>query len=112
MRRSLPIVLAALAAVCLPGVARADRTDAALNARMPGVVEWLADRGFENIGVLRFRVKVGKDPARFDNAPFNGSLPVRVENLLIMNGGDGDEGLVGVIRDAGKTAAANKVGDW
>jgi len=111
MRASHPILLAALSAVCLPAGARADRTDRALNDKMPAVVKYLQEKGFENVGVLRFRVGVGKKAARFDNVPFNGNLPGRVENLLIMHGGDG-EPAVGVIRGAGGTAAANEVGDW
>src|SRR5262249_55873775 len=111
MRASHPILLAALSAVCLPAGARADRTDRALNDKMPAVVEHLRDKGYKNVGVLRFRVGVGKKAARFDNAPFKGNLRARVENLLIMHGGDG-EPAVGVIRDAGRTAAANEVGDW
>jgi hypothetical protein len=107
----LPLV-AALAAACLPAAARADRMDKRLNDEMPAVKKHLQDKGYKNVGVLRFRVQVGKKAARFDNAPFNGNLPVRIENLLIIHGGSSEDGAIGVIRDAGTSASAGKVGDW
>src|SRR5215218_6528032 len=112
MRASAAVLLAAFAAAALPAAARADRIDKRLNEAMPEVKKYLQEKGYKNVGVLRFRVQLGKKAASFDNAPYNGNLPRRVENLLIMNGGDGDEAAVGVIRDAGKAAAAHKIHDW
>lgn len=112
MKTSLPALLSAFAVCCLPAAASADQTDRAVNDLMPDVYRCLADKGHKTVGVLRFRVQLGKKPARFDNAPFNGNLPVRVENLLIMHGGDVDEPAVRVIRDASKSATASDVGDW
>ena len=98
--------------VLAPGLARADRLDRKLNEEMPGVMKHLGDRGYRNVGVLRFRVKRGGKPARFDNAPLNGGLATRLENLLIIHGGPSEAKAIGVIRDAGPVAARQKVGSW
>jgi hypothetical protein len=105
-------LLAAVAAVSLPCAARADRMDKQLHEKMPAVKKKLQSKGYKNVGVLRFRVQVGKKAASFDNAPYNGNLPRRIENLLIINGGPSEDGALGVIRDAGKAAAAAGAGDW
>jgi hypothetical protein len=112
MRASHAVLLAALAAASLPAAVRADQIDKRLNDEMPDVSRHLHKKGYKNVGVLRFRVQVGKKTASFDNAPYNGNMPLRVENLLIMNSGDRETPDVGVIRNAGAAAAAAKIGDW
>jgi hypothetical protein len=102
------VVLAALA----PTAARADQLDKKLNDEMPGVMKYLREQRYKNVGVLRFRVQKGKRPARFDNAPLNGNMATRLENLLVIHGGPDDSKAIGVIHNAGQAAARQKVGSW
>src|SRR5438105_2439368 len=113
MKQHSAIVVAALALASLvPGSARANRLDRKLNEEMPHIIQSLRDRGCKNVAVLRFQVQKGKRPAHFDNAPLNGSLAQRVENMLIIHGGPRESDALGVIHDAGAVAAKKKIGDW
>jgi hypothetical protein len=107
-----PAVLAGLCLTFLPAGARADRLDRKLNEEMPAVIKYLRDRGYKNVGVLRFQVQKGKKKARFDNAPLNGSLAVRIENLLVVHNGPKEDRAIGIIHDAGAVAGKQKVGNW
>jgi hypothetical protein len=106
------LFLAALAAAILPATALADKVDVKLNAEMPKIMEYLRSKNYQNVGVLRFQVQKGKGNPSFDNAPFNGNMPTRMETLLVIHGGPVENKALGVINDAGKTANAEKIGDW
>lgn len=110
-RTAIGLTVLALGAL-LPGVARADRLDLQLNKEMPRVVEYLRGKGYRNVGVLRFRVQKGMRVSRFDNAPLNGDLATRIENLLVIHSGPDEKKALGVIHDAGGVAARRKVGSW
>jgi hypothetical protein len=113
MRQSSAVLLAAgLLGALLPSLARADRLDRKLNDEMPAIVKQLKAQGYKNVGVLRFRVQKGKRPARFDNAPLNGNLAVRLENMLVIHGGPREAESLGIIHDAAANAARQKVGSW
>jgi hypothetical protein len=112
--RALPglLPLAALVVGTCAGAARADHLDDRLNAQAPRIVEALHKQGVKNVGVLRFRVKEGDRPESYAAGPLNGNLAVRLENVLVMHAGADDKDALGVIHDAGREAARNKVGKW
>jgi hypothetical protein len=113
MKHRIAFFLTAIAlGVLVPATARADRLDMQLNKEMPRIIDYLKDKGYKNVGILRFRVQKGNRDARFDNAPLNGNLASRLENLLVIHVGPGGKPAFGVIHDAGNNAAAQKVGSW
>jgi hypothetical protein len=114
MKARIGLFLAALAlCVAYPGAARADRLDKKLVEEMPAIYEHLkTEKGYQNVGVLRFRVQKGTKPARFDNAPLNGNLATRLENLLVLQGSPEEKKALGVIHEPGATASKEKLGGW
>jgi hypothetical protein len=107
----LGLLAAALFAAVAPAVARADRLDNRLNTEMPAIVKSLKEKGYKNVGVLRFRVQRGEAKATFD-PPLSGNLPTRVENFLVIHGGPVEKTALGVIHDAGPTAAKANISKW
>src|SRR4051794_36397861 len=99
MRSRWLFVLACLGMSLLVPSARADVLDVELNKQMPSIVEALQKNNYANVGVLRFRVEEEGKPQRFD-AALCGSMPQRIENLLIMHGGPDEATAVGVIHNA------------
>jgi hypothetical protein len=96
--------------LALAGPARADRIDARLHEHAPKMTQALRQHGVQNVGVLRFRAERGKRPEGFNLGPINDGLAARVENLLVIHADRSEP--IGVIRDAGREAAARKVGAW
>jgi hypothetical protein len=113
-RRPLLAAMALALGVCTwtAGAARADRLDDRLNTNTPKIIEALHAQGVKNVGVLRFRVQHGTGTPTFDFGPINGNLVTRLETSLIIHGGHDEKEAIGVIHDAGKTAAHHKVGKW
>jgi len=112
MNQRQGLMAAALfAAACAPGVVRADRLDNRLNAEMPAIVKSLKEKGFKNVGVLRFRVQHGDAKATF-NPPLSGNLPTRLENFLVIHGGPVEGDALAVIHDAGPTAGKEKIAGY
>jgi hypothetical protein len=93
------------------GSARADRLDDQLLEQAPKIVEALRGKGYRNVGVLRFRVRLGNAPETFAAGAVNGNLAVRLKSALVIYL-DTDQGALGVIRDASAEAAARGVGNW
>jgi len=111
--KHISAALAALAlGVLIPGLARADQLGKKLNEEMPEVMKYLKSKGYKNVGVLRFQAQKGKNKPRFDNAPLNGSMATRLETLMVIHGGPKEADALGVIQDAGRAAAKQKVGSW
>lgn len=103
------LVLAALAAPA----ARADHLDAKLLETGPQVIEYLHHRGYQNVGVLRFRLEQAGKPASFSAGALNGNLAERLENVLVMCDGSDEAQAVGIIHRAGEFAArAGRVNRW
>jgi len=96
----------------LPGLARADKLDKKLNETAPEIVNYVKDKGYKNVGVLKFRAQRGNQPAGFSTGPINGNLAERLENLLVIHSGDDKGPMFGVIHDAGQAAQQQKVGSW
>jgi hypothetical protein len=111
MNRPGILALAALLGVSLPTAVRADRLDTRLHEVMPSVVEKLKEKGYKNVGVLRFRVQQGDAKPGFA-PPLCGATAASVENFLVIHGGAVEEKALGVIHAAGRAAARQKVGSW
>jgi hypothetical protein len=103
----------ALAATLLAGApARADDLDRALLRQARVIHKYLHAHGYKTVGVLPFRVKKGNRPASFLAGPITTNLPTRLENALIMITSANERLALKVIRDAGHTASAARVGSW
>jgi hypothetical protein len=87
-----------------PAPSYADHIDDELIKRAPELVRALQGKGYKNVGVLKFRVKAGKEAPNANIGPLNLVMASRVENALI-HGLDPSDAL-GVVRDATKVAAA------
>jgi hypothetical protein len=92
--------------------ARAANLDEALLKAAPGILSFVKEEGYTNIGVLPFKVQKGSRKASFGAAPLAANLPGRLENVLIMSQGSDEDEAVGIIRDAGGTAQKAKVGRY
>lgn len=100
-RTGLAVVL------CLPWLAspefvRADNLDKELMTQAAAIFKVLQARKCQNVGVLKFMVKVGKGEPSFNAGALNHNLAARLENALIL-ANDADHPL-GIIRDATSVA--------
>jgi hypothetical protein len=97
--------LATLGAVLLvAGRAAGDDTiDRALLKQAPQVIRYLKEHGYKNVGVLKFRVKKGDEPASDHVGPLNLNLAGRLEVALVL--ADDLKSPLGIIRDADAVAA-------
>src|SRR5580704_6430817 len=105
-----PALTLAFAAAVAP-LARADNLDDRLLKATPGIVRQLHDGGYQNVGVLHFRVEKGKNvgaKAAFTIGTIAESLAERLENSLALC----DKESLNVIHDASAAAAAARVGAW
>lgn len=105
-------VLAVAAWVGAGSCVRADNLDQKLLEQAPKIVEALQKQGCQNVGVVRFRAKVGSKAESFGVGAINGNLAVRLENALVIHAGSEESKALGVIHNASKTALQNKVGNW
>jgi hypothetical protein len=106
------LTLAAGLLALWPGMARADKLDKKLNETMPDIVKHVQSKGYKNVGILRFSAQKGNRPESYSLGPINGNMASRLENLLVVHGGDDKGPLFGVIHDAGLAAQDQKVGSW
>ncbi len=83
--------------------ARADVLDKEMLGSCATVMEHLQKQGYKNVGVLKFRVQVGKGQPRFDVGRLNSLMATRLENALIL--ANDEENPVGVTRGASQVAA-------
>jgi hypothetical protein len=97
--------LAALAVLlALAPAARADNLDLKLIEYGPRLIELCREKGYKNVGVLKFRLGVGKRTPALTADPLCSNLAERVENLLVI--ANNTKQPVGVLRAAGESAAA------
>jgi len=96
----------ALVLALAPAGSRADNLDLKLVESGSGrrLLEDCRERGYKNVGTLKFRVKLPGGSLGFGVEPLCSNLADRLENLLIL-ANDPDR-LVGVLHDAGEAAAA------
>lgn len=105
------LALTAVSALAAPQLAVAGRLDARLLEEAPRLVARLKAKKYKSVGVLRFQVSMpGKKPTYA--APISGNLVSRLETGLIIHVDEEGKPAMGVIRDAGMTAARQKVGAW
>jgi hypothetical protein len=108
---AFPALVAGLC-LCLASPARADRLDVKLNEEMPRIVTALKDKGYKNVGVLRFRAQRGTGKLGFSVGPINSNMVERVENLLILLTGSDKGPTIGITHEAAGAAQGAGVGAW
>ncbi len=82
----------------------ADELDKLLLTQAKSILGKLKDRGHKNVGVLKFRVKKGDEPATDRAGTLNMRLSEKLEMALIL--ANKIQAPIGIIRDANKTAAS------
>jgi hypothetical protein len=90
----------------LPAPARADDLERQLLKQAPKVIQYLQDKGYQNVGVLKFRVKKGDGPISDRAGTLNLTLADRLELALVL--ADDFKKPVGIIRNASAVAARIK----
>jgi len=95
--------VAALLFAAIPGVARADNIDVALMRKGREIMKYLQKNGYDNVGVLPFRVKKGTQKVEFAVGLINANMAERVENALVL-ATNPEEKTIGIIRDAATVA--------
>src|SRR5262245_61316530 len=106
----IPGVVAAAVALSAPAAdapAPAENLDAALEKAAPALVEKLHKAGYNNVGVLKFRVADSDGVLRDNVGPLNRTLADRLEVALTLNLDDDDK--LGII--AGASDAVVKSGN-
>lgn len=81
----------------------ADDIERQLLKGSPTIMKALRDKGYKNVGVLKFRVKNGKAPATDRQGTLNRRLAEKLELALILANKVNDP--VGIVRDANAVAA-------
>jgi hypothetical protein len=84
--------------------ARADALDKGLFPQAVKIMKDLRDHGYENVGVLKFRVQKGEAPPSLRAGRLNTSLATRLENALIL--AEDRAHPIGITRGASAAAAA------
>ena len=84
-------------------VQAADDLDKQLLKQAASVLSTLKEKGFHNVGVLKFRVKKGTEPATDRAGTLNLRLSEKLEMALILANKIQDP--IGIVRNANKTAA-------
>jgi hypothetical protein len=97
---ALAVVLTAASQV------HADPIDDELVKQAPALFSYLQKEGLHNVGVLRFQVRKGKEPATFAAGSMNTNMVTRLENLLLI--GSDAKTPVQLLRDPGYVIAAKK----
>src|SRR3954451_8850124 len=84
--RCRPSTLAALFACLVAGRvgACADTLDRALLKQAPRVIGYLKGHNYKDVGVLKFRVKLGDEPTSDHVGPLNLNLAGRLEIALVL----------------------------
>jgi hypothetical protein len=103
---SLRLVCATMATsllLALPSTSQADHVDDELIKNAEALVKALQEKGYKNVGVIKFMVKRGNDALSPNVGAINMNMATRVENALLY-GMDAAKPL-GVIRDATQVAA-------
>jgi hypothetical protein len=93
-----------LLGMLLAATARADNLDSALIKHGDKVMKSCRERGYKNVGVLKFRVKVGKEEPSLTVEPLCSNLAERLENLLVLL--NNPKASLGILRAPGEVASA------
>jgi hypothetical protein len=100
----LPIL--AFACWLTSNVASAEEFEKALREKAPDIVKYLKEKKYSNVGVLKFRTKLGEEQPGDNAGPLNRTLAERLEIALVL-ANDLKEP-VGVLRNASARAAKIK----
>lgn len=101
-RVSTSVPLALCLAVAISAHA-ADDVERELLAAAPSILKYAQDKGYRNIGVLKFRIKKGDGPGTDRAGTLNSNLALRLELALIM--ANKVRKPVGIVHDASAVAA-------
>jgi hypothetical protein len=93
-------------AAYVPAARAADRIDDEFPAQAGKILKYLKDKGYKNVGVLKFRVKKGSEPSTFHAGPLNVAMANRLENVLLIK--NDRERPIGIIHEAFRVAASRK----
>lgn len=100
LRSVIPLLLLGL---IVSPARSADEMEKQLLKEAPKILAELKAKGFKNVGVLKFRVKKGNEPATDRAGTLNFRLAEKLELALVLANKIQDP--VGIIRNASKTAA-------
>jgi hypothetical protein len=102
-KKTLAYLWLAALALGLPGAARADDLDKQLLRHTPELLRYLRDKGYHNVGVLKFHVKKPNEPLSDHAGTLNMNLARRLEIALVL--ADDNQSPVGIIQNASAVAA-------
>jgi hypothetical protein len=103
-RVAIPLIAVGVAVV-VPQSAHSETLDQELLHQAPRVLRYLNERGWRNVGVLKFRVQKGNERISDRVGPLNLNLATRLEIALVL--ADDVRKPVNIIRDA--SAVATKI---
>ena len=113
MRRHVPLLLSAVLCGGLLTVARAAAADDARFSSVdqeffkqaPAILQYARDKGYRNIGVLKFRIKKGNEPISDSVGTLNTFLANRLQVALVLANPLKADQQVGIIDNASAVAA-------
>lgn len=88
-----------------PAAIQADTVERELLRCAPAILDYCREKGYRNIGVLKFRVKKGNQPISDSVGAFNMFLAERLEAALILHNKANAANSVGIVRNASAVAA-------
>jgi hypothetical protein len=92
--------------ISIPLARGADLIEDELPAQAGRVLKYLKEQGYRNVGVLKFRVKKGNEPEKFNAGPLNVAMATRLENALLIKNDKTQP--IGIIHDAPRVAWSHK----
>jgi hypothetical protein len=92
-----------------PSAARSERLEQELRRSAPEILQKLRARGYQTVGVLKFRVRIGNGLPKDDVGTFNLLMAERLEAALALANPDKAEDQVKLVRQASRTAADQKL---
>ncbi len=107
-RQTVVLAVAAVLAFSARGQAqekRAAALDKELLEQAPKILDYLRDKGYKNVGVLKFRIKKGKEPVSDNVGTLNMFLANRLEVALVLANSSDQKKQIGIARNASEVAA-------
>ena len=102
---SLMGLLCALPAPVSAADAPSASLDRALQEQAPEILKQLREKGYKNVGVLKFRIKKGTDPVSDKVGTLNMFLADRLEVALILVNSNDPAKQIGIVKKASAVAA-------
>jgi hypothetical protein len=108
LRRSLSLACLFALTACLaaPRTVRADAIEDDMPLLAGRVMKYLKSKDYQNIGVLKFRVKIGNEAPSCNTGPINIAMANRLENALLIK--NDKQKPFGIIHEAYRVAASHK----